>query len=70
MPNGLRTGSPTCSVSNDERTANPKLDADLWVLVPPVAAVVIGYVLWTLLMIVLRLPELPPWLSRLLHGGR
>jgi hypothetical protein len=57
-------------LSNDERTANPKLDADLWVLVPPVAAVVIGYVLWTLLMIVLRLPELPPWLSRLLHGGR
>jgi hypothetical protein len=42
----------------------------LWVLVPPVAAVVIGYVLWTLLMMVLRLPELPPWLSRLLHGGR
>lgn len=42
----------------------------LWVVVPPVAAVVIGYALWTLLMVVLRLPELPPWLSRLVKGSR
>ena len=41
----------------------------LWVIVPPIAAVVIGYGLWTLLMMILSL-KLPPWLSRLLHVGR
>jgi hypothetical protein len=41
--------------------------AHLWVLMPPVAAVVIGYVFWTLLMTILSL-KLPPWLSRLLYG--
>lgn len=37
----------------------------LWVLVPPVAAVIIGYVLWTVLMIVLRFPD---WLANLFHA--
>jgi len=49
--------------STVDRTWTPHL----WVFVPPVAAVVIGYVLWWLLMIVLSL-KLPPWLQRLLHG--
>ena len=34
----------------------------LWVLVPPLAAVLIGYGLWFLLLAVLRAPD---WLARL-----
>jgi hypothetical protein len=51
--------------STTKRTWTPHL----WVLVPPVGAVVIGYALWWLLIIVLSL-KLPPWWSRLLHGWR
>lgn len=35
----------------------------LWVFVPPIAAVLIGYTLWTLWMILLSM-KLPPWLFR------
>jgi hypothetical protein len=39
----------------------------LWVLVPPVAAVLIGYGLWFALLAVLRAPD---WLARLFPAQR
>jgi hypothetical protein len=39
----------------------------LWVLVPPIAAVLIGYGLWFLLLAVLRAPD---WLARLFPAQR
>jgi hypothetical protein len=39
----------------------------LWVLVPPLAAVLIGYGLWFLLLAVFRAPD---WLARLFPAQR
>jgi hypothetical protein len=36
----------------------------LWVLVVPIAAVIVAYALWFLLIAILRLPD---WLARILH---
>jgi len=53
-------------MSDDRRSWRPHL----WVFVPPIAAVVIGYSLWELMMVILQLPNLPPWISQLLHRHR
>jgi len=42
----------------------PKWTSHLWVLVVPVAAVLIAYALWFLLMAVLRAPD---WLAHVLR---
>jgi hypothetical protein len=39
----------------------------LWVLVVPVVAVAVTYVFWFLVMAILRLPDLPIWLSHVWH---
>jgi hypothetical protein len=57
-------------VSRDDQGRGNRLRSlapHLWVFMPPVAAVVIGYVLWFLLMAILRAPD---WLARLWHSGR
>jgi hypothetical protein len=59
-------GTPARVTRSGIAGSGERWTAHLWVLMPPIAAIVIGYVLWTLWMMVLSL-KLPPWLLRFVH---
>jgi hypothetical protein len=57
-------------VSDEDGGAAAKWTPHLWALIVPVLAVVITYAMWFLVLAILRLPDFPAWLSRLLHAKR
>ena len=57
-------------MSDEDGGDAAKWTPHLWALIVPVLAVVITYAMYFLVLAILRLPDVPAWLSRVLHAKR